>query len=144
MKKWLVISVATMALTGCASVPMADEKQDQALKAFTVAPDKAGLYIYRNESIGAGVKMTVSVDGQTIGQTAAKTYLFREVTPGRHTVSSAAENTDSLEVNARPGTLTYIWQEVKMGMLYARTRLHLVDEATGRQGVRESRLATGQ
>ena len=123
---------------------MADEKQDQALKAFTVAPDKAGLYIYRNESIGAGVKMTVSVDGQTIGQTAAKTYLFREVTPGRHTVSSAAENTDSLEVNARPGTLTYIWQEVKMGMLYARTRLHLVDEATGRQGVRESRLATGQ
>ena len=31
-----------------------------------------------------------------------------------------------------------------MGMLYARSKLHLVDEATGRQGVRESRLATGQ
>lgn len=144
MKKWLVISVVAMALTGCASVPMGDEKQDRALKTFTVTPDKAGLYIYRNESMGAGVKMTVSVDGQTIGQTAARTYLFKEISPGRHTVSSVAENTDSLEINARPGTLTYIWQEVKMGMLYARSKLHLVDEETGRQGVRESRLATGR
>ncbi len=144
MKKWLVISVVAMALTGCASVPMGDEKQDQTLKTFTVTPDKAGLYIYRNESMGAGVKMTVSVDGQTIGQTAARTYLFKEISPGRHTVSSVAENTDSLEINARPGTLTYIWQEVKMGMLYARSKLHLVDEETGRQGVRESRLATGR
>lgn len=144
MKKWLVISVVAMALTGCASVPMGDEKQDRALKTFTVTPDKAGLYIYRNESMGAGVKMAVSVDGQTIGQTAARTYLFKEISPGRHTVSSVAENTDSLEINARPGTLTYIWQEVKMGMLYARSKLHLVDEETGRQGVRESRLATGR
>ncbi|MBV5336914.1 MAG: DUF2846 domain-containing protein, partial [Deltaproteobacteria bacterium] len=87
------------------------------------------------------VKMDVAVDGQPIGQTVAKSYLYKEVFPGKHTVSSTAENTDSVEFDAKAGTLSYIWQEVKMGLLYARNKLHLVDEAEGKNGVLESNLA---
>ena len=115
--------------------------QDATLKSFTIAPGKAGIYVYRNESIGGAVKMDLAIDGQDIGQTAAKTYLYSEVGPGFHTIVSRSENTDSVGVDAKPGSLTYIWQEVKMGALYARTKLHLVDEAEGRKGVQESRLA---
>ena len=85
--------------------------------------------------------MDVAVDGKPIGQTAAKTYLYKELTPGKHTVTSSAENTDSVDIDAKPGTLSYIWQEVKMGVLYARTQLHLVSEAEGKKGVLESSLA---
>ena len=89
------------------------------------------------------VKMDVEVDGKPIGQTAAQSYLYRELTPGKHTVTAKAENIDSLEIDAQPGKLSFIWQEVKMGVVFARTKLHLVDEKTGRSGVMGTRLAEG-
>lgn len=141
MKGMFVTAVLAATLAGCASVPMGDAKQDAALKTFTVPADKAGLYIYRNESMGAAIKMDVEVDGKAIGQTAANTYLYKEVAPGKHLVTSKAENTDSIEIEAKPGTLNYVWQEVKMGLMYARTKLNLVDEAEGKKGVLETKLA---
>lgn len=141
MKKIILVAAITLAITGCASVPMGDPKQDAELKKFTIAPDQAGIYIYRNESMGASVKMDVAIDGAPLGQTAANTYLFKQVTPGKHTITSTAENTDSLEVDAKQGTLTYIWQEVKMGVLYARNKLHLSSEGEGKKGVQETSLA---
>lgn len=141
MKKILAVAVVAMTLVGCASVPLGDAQQDAALKTFSVAPDKAGVYIYRNESMGAAITMNVELDGNPIGQTAAKTYLYKELTPGKHVISSKAENTDTVEVDAKAGTLVYIWQEVKMGVMSARNKLHLVDEAQGRKGVQETKLA---
>jgi len=141
MKKILSAAVIAFSLVGCASVPMGDAKQDEALKTFSAPANNAGIYIYRNESMGGAVKMDVELDGKAIGQTAANTYLYKEVAPGKHTISSKAENTDSVEIDAKPGTLSYIWQEVKMGVLYARTKLHLVDEAEGQKGVLETKLA---
>jgi len=120
---------------------MGDAKQDAALKTFVIAKDKAGVYIYRNESMGAAIKMNVELDGQSIGQTAANTYLYKEVSPGKHTFTSKTENDSSIEVDAKPGTLLYIWQEVKMGLISARSKLHLVDQAQGQKGVLETRLA---
>jgi hypothetical protein len=128
-------------LSGCASVPMGDETQDAALKNFTAPQEVAGLYIYRNESIGAGVKMEVEVDGQPLGKTAALTYLYTELPSGKHTIVSRAENDDSLDVEVQAGKLYYIWQEVKMGFLYARNKLQLVDEPTGQAGVLATKLA---
>ncbi|HEX8964400.1 MAG TPA: DUF2846 domain-containing protein [Rhodocyclaceae bacterium] len=141
MKLYYVLIAAALLISGCASVPMGDPKQDAALKTFAVAKEKAGIYIYRNETMGAAVKMDVAIDGQPIGQTAAKTYFYKEVSPGKHVISSTAENTDTIEVDAKPGTLTFIWQEVKMGLMYARNKLHLVSEEEGKRGVQETALA---
>ena len=133
-----ILLVATF--VGCATVPMGDTKQDAALKNFQMKPDVAGLYIYRNESFGGAVRMDIEVDGKPIGQTAAKTYLYKEVAPGKHTVTSKSENTDTLSLETVAGKLYYIWQEVKMGFLYARTKLHLVGEEEGKKGVLETQL----
>jgi hypothetical protein len=142
MKLHAIALFAAFAITGCASVPKGDPAQDAAAKTFVApAANKAGIYVYRNESMGAAVKMDVAIDGQALGQTAAKTYFYKEVAPGQHTVSSSAENTDTLQVDTKPGALTYIWQEVKMGVMYARTKLHLVSEDEGKKGVLESTLA---
>lgn len=91
--------------------------------------------------MGAAIKMGVSVDGVSIGQTAAKTYLYKEITPGKHTITSNAENDTAIEVDAQPGTILYIWQEVKMGLMSARSKLQVVDQATGQKGVRGTKLA---
>lgn len=140
MKKLLVLAAIAVNLVGCASVNMATPEQDAAAKTFTAPKDKAAVYIYRNESIGAAVKMDVDVDGTPVGQTVAKSFLYKEVAPGKHTITSKAENTDSVEIDAKPGTLHYIWQEVKMGVLYARNKLHLVNETEGKKGVLETKM----
>lgn len=141
MSKLPAILLISLSLVGCASVPMGDPKLDAAAKAFQVPADKAGIYVYRNESMGAAVKMDVIINGQNIGVTAAKTYFYKEVAPGKHTVASKAENTDTIEVDVKPGMLAFIWQEVKMGFMFARTKLHLVNEQDGKKGVMETNLA---
>jgi hypothetical protein len=143
-QKYVIAALAAMALVGCASVPMGDPQQDTALKSFSVKPEAAGVYIYRNESMGGAVRMDVELDGKAVGQTAAKTYFYKDIAPGKHIVTSKSENTDTLEFDAVGGKLYYIWQEVKMGVLYARTKLHLVGDDEGKKGVLESQLAANK
>ncbi len=140
MNKLLVLAVVAINLVGCASVNMGDAKQDAAAKTFAAPQKAAGIYVYRNETMGAAIKMDVEVDDKQIGQTAANTFLYKEVTPGKHTITSKAENTDTVEVDAKPGMLYYIWQEVKMGLFQARSNLTQTDEARGRQGVLASKM----
>ena len=106
MKKLILIAIAAAGLVGCASVPMGDAQADAAAKKFAPQSNKAGIYIYRNESMGGAVTMDVEVDGKPVGQTASKTYLYTQVAPGRHTITSKAENTDSLTIDAKPATIT--------------------------------------
>jgi hypothetical protein len=143
MKKIIALFCITAFVSSCASVPMGDPALDAALKTFPAPKDKAGIYIYRNESIGAAVKMYVAIDGNTIGQTGANTYLYTEVAPGTHAIRSSAENTDTINISAIAGQLSYVWQEVKMGIISARTKLHLVSEEEGQKGVRDTKLAAG-
>lgn len=139
--KKVMIALACAYLAGCASVPMGDPAKDQELKKFSAKPETSGIYIYRNEMFGGAIKMDVEVDGKPIGQTGAKTYLYSEIQPGQHIITSKAENTDSIQITTLPGKLYYIWQEVKMGILYARNKLHAMSEDEGKKGVLETNLA---
>lgn len=139
-----VALTAVLLMSGCASVPMAGKNADAKAKQF--APSQSGtanLYIYRNEIIGSAIKMPVLIDGMDVGDTVAKAYIFKTLSPGSHTIISKAENDSSLTVDMQAGQNYFVWQEVKMGVLYARSKLHLVTEATGEAGVRECDLVKG-
>ena len=90
--------------------------------------------------MGAAVKMDVDFDGKPIGQTVAKSYFALEVAPGKHTLISKAENDSVLDVDAEAGKNYFVWQEVKMGLMYARNKLQIVDEVAGKAGVSECKL----
>jgi len=145
LKRILVLGVISAAVlaSGCASVPMASPERDSAAKTFSVKPGKANIYVYRNESMGAAIKMELVLDGRLVGSTAAKTYVLLEVNPGKHTLISKAENDSVLSVAAAAGRNYFVWQEVKMGVLVMRSALQLVDEATGKAGVAECKLIEG-
>ena len=128
-------------LAGCATVPMAPADADRQAKTFATKPDKSTIYVYRNESFGGRARMTVSLDGRVAGQSAPKTYFLWNVDPGRHEISSEAENVDTLTITTEPGKDYYVWQEAKVGVWGARSRLHLVDPDTGRKVVAECGLA---
>lgn len=80
-----------------------------------------------------------------IGQSAANTYFYKEVVPGKHKIESLTEGSENkVEIDVKAGTLTYIWQEVKMGMWAAASKLHLVSPEQGKKGVMETKLAVTQ
>lgn len=142
-KKILIAASFALTLVGCAStVPMATPEKDAQAKQFIAKPGVAGVYVYRNESFGKAVKLPLEIDGKTIGQTGYKTYFYTEVAPGPHKITTRAENTTELTLNAIAGKLYFIWQEVKMGVWAPKANLQLVDEATGKAGVKETNLAS--
>ena len=124
---------------GCASVPEATPEQDQQAKAFTAPSGRAGVYVYRNEMLGMMNSLDVTLDGKPLGATKGKTYLYTEVAPGSHTVMGKGENESTVTFDALAGRLYFIWQEVKMGLMGPRNELKVVDEATGKAGVMESK-----
>jgi Protein of unknown function (DUF2846) len=88
-----------------------------------VKPGTANIYVFRNEQMGAAIKMPVALDGKLVGDTAAKTYLLLQVPPGSHAIVSKTENDATLTVNAQAERNYFVWQEVKMGMMTARSLL---------------------
>lgn len=141
----LVVLVLSSALIACSSVPMAASGEDVRLKSFDVAPDQAGIYVFRDASAaGAAVKLRVAVDGAPLGTTQGGTYLFTPVAPGRHTVQSIDGNVASLELEVPPGTIAFVRQETRWGVWQAGTHLQQVGEDEGRRGVLAARLAVSQ
>lgn len=138
--------LASLILTGCASVPMESAEQDAAMKRFTApSADKAGLYIYRNSFAGKALKKSLSVDGKVIGETANKVYFYREVTPGEHVIATESEFSDnSLTFQAEGGKNYFARQYIKVGVFVGGAGIEMVDEATGMKEVSESKLAKSQ
>ncbi len=136
----MVIALLALLVSGCASVPMASPEEDRVAKQFRPTPGKATIYLYRNEIFGGAIAMQVMLDGRPMGQTGPETYFRWVVEPGRHTISVAAENVAELSIDTRPGGIYFVWQEIKMGLFMARTRLELVDPQRGMAGVNESSL----
>lgn len=106
--RWIWIGLLAWLLVGCASVPLASADKDASAKAFTADAGKAALYIYRNESFGAAIPMTVAVNGKTLGQSAAQTYFRLSLPPGRYKVESHAENVAELTLEVLADRIYYV------------------------------------
>ena len=128
-----------LTLAGCATVPMADNGSDTIAKSFAPVVGKAVVYVYRNETLGAAIKMNIKVDDRPVVQSASKTYFRFVLEPGRHVIESQ-HGSSALEMDAEPGGVYYVWQEVKMGFWSGGSALHLVDAGKGQADVKECRL----
>lgn len=142
-KMMCAVALGVALLSGCASVPMESNEKDQALKAFPLPPqDQAGLYIFRDSSLGPVLKKTVKVDGEVIGETAINTYFYRTLTPGEHVLATESEFSDNtLTLNAEAGKNHYVRQYIKFGVFVGGANLEQVSEAEGRKAVLETELA---
>lgn len=142
------VLVLALLLTGCASVDMAPKDADAIAKKFLPPPtEKAGLYVFRNEYFGNTITKPVVINGLLIGETAGHSYFYLHLLPGKYFVSSPGDGQPTLfsgknvSIELEPGKNHYIWQEIKTG---GPAQYYIVDEATGRQGVRESDLVSLQ
>jgi hypothetical protein len=138
----LIALISLCALVaGCTSVPLAPAEADASAKQFQPAKGSAQIYVYRNETFGGAVAMTVSLDGKVMGRTGPQTFFLWQVPPGKHEIASHTENISRITIDAREGRNHYVWQEVKMGMWQPGSQLSEVGEQEGRKGVLECKRA---
>ena len=122
---------------------MGPATQDAALKTFP-APEEgsAGVYIYRNSFVGQALKKNLYLDGEFLGESANKTYFYKQVKPGEHTVSTESEFSDNaFKFVALEGVNHFIRQYIKMGVFVGGANVELVTEEEGKKGVLASGLA---
>jgi len=120
------------------SVPVTDS----VAKNLTPVEGKAIVYILRPSSMGTLIKIKIECNDRRIGSTKGKQYIYTMLDPGRHTFVSKSENRASLDVTLEAGKIYYIRQLVKMGALYARTGLELMDESNGKKALYSCKLSS--
>lgn len=111
----------------------ARKQKDNITKSLVPAPDKALVYIVRPTIMAFAVPMRLDCDSFQVGWINAKTYLYTMIDPGEHTFISLSENEFHLKVNLEAGKIYYIEQEIRMGLLYARTKLKLLNDEAGKK-----------
>jgi len=117
--------------------------KNSAEKKTTPVEEKATVYIIRNSAVGLLIRMSIECDGEKIGSTKAKQYVYTVLDPGEYTfVSKGGENKASLNIELEAGEVYYIRQQVKMGIFVARTGLELMNEEAGIKALKECNLSS--
>jgi Protein of unknown function (DUF2846) len=132
----VVFALLVMFQMGCASVNKAPAAADSEAKKFSPKAGMAQVYVYRNETLGAAISMPITVNGKLAGTTGPNSYFKFDLPPGQHTITSQGE-TSKLTVATEPGKNYFVWQEVKMGVMSANSKLQLVSDAEGKKAVLE-------
>jgi hypothetical protein len=136
-KTWIYIPVQSPVL-------LASRDADIEAKKFLPVPDKAVLYIYRHQFIGSAWQIPITVNGELIGNTGGFTFFRKTLSPGVYIVESWAEYPTQITLNLEAGNIYYVRHKTRSGMSKIRAELHLVDEATGREGVNQGKLLRGE
>ncbi len=144
LKKFACIVLVSGVMTGCASVPMADKNASTQAKTFAAPPaGKAGLYVYRNSTLGGALKKDVRINGKCIGETAPNMF-FYEVVNGDQEQKLSTESefsANDLTVKTEAGKNYFVRQYIKMGVFVGGANLELVPEAEGKKDVSSLELA---
>ena len=128
-------------LAGCAAAPVV-RMETAGAERFVPVPGKAVAYIFRDEWYAEGFPMTVSLDGRIVGQTWRDTYFVLTLDPGPHRLAAhGGTHMMVLELEARPGEVYYVWQEMKIGEVFfgPNAELHVVGADRARPSIMRSR-----
>ena len=140
----VITAFAMSILAGCASVPMESDQTAQKAKEFNPpAEGNAGLYIYRDSSMGSALKKDIWVDSECVGESAPKVFFYREVKGDEeHTISTESEfSPNDLVLTTESGKHYFIKQYIQLGLVVGGANLKLMDEADGKEDIMDLDMA---
>lgn len=146
-KATAVFSIAL--LYGCASSPSPEQMQAEVAN-FSLpknaVSDKGLVYVVRPSNAGMMVRFNVFLDDKEadseMGYNRGNQYIYFYVTPGKHVISSKAENWADMPITVKAGEITYLKQEVEVGVVMARNSLKQLSDVEGRYLVKDAKLGT--
>jgi len=136
MKKpllYLAVFLTVAMVMRCASTKQFVPFPDQSKRIEN--PEMARIYVVRPTSFGSAILMDIKDGEKLIGKTGPKGYLCWEREPGETDIVGKAENTSTLPIILEKGLVYYIKQQVQMGIVVARNKLHLLTESEGKEEV---------
>ena len=140
----IVTVIATLLVSGCASVEMASKAESAKAKEFNPpSQGTAGVYIYRDSVVGKALKKDVWIDGKCIGESAPDVFFYTEVEGGKtHKVDTESEfSPNTLELMFEAGKKYFIRQFIKMGVFVGGAGLEQIPEEQGKLAVSKLELA---
>src|SRR5258708_31750101 len=142
MSRRAVVAAVGLALVSCTSVPSAPLELQVVALSFKPASGTARIYVYRpGGAFGGAAKLSVAIDSQIVGRTAAGTYLMVELAPGLHRVSApTGENETSVSINAMADTVYFLKLWPKMGFFSAHSGMEIMDPTEARTGIGNARM----
>lgn len=130
---WRVPTIALiLTLAGCQQLPLTPE--DIQAKKFEAVPDKAVIYLVRDNPDFSGIEAQISVGDKLLLKTYPGTYFRWEVTPGTHRISGYASDIGTISVQVERGRIYFVQQRVS-GRFMANSAFALVGEPQGREAV---------
>ena len=109
----------------------ARKQKDSLAKNLIPLQGKAIVYIIRPNIMGMAISMRLDCDSFLVGWIQSRTYLYTILDPGEHTFKALSENEFHLKVILEPGKIYYMEQQVKMGIMFARTKLRMLQDEDG-------------
>lgn len=145
MNKKLLILLGTFAfLGGCASVPTESVEVTEEVKKFELPEeDKAGLYVYRDSTLGGALKKDIWVDTECLGESAPRTFFYKQV-PGdkEYTLSTESEfGNNNLKLFMENGQNYFVRQYLLLGVFVGRAKLELMEAEKAKASIANLKLA---
>jgi hypothetical protein len=134
-------SLAVVVLSGCSATAPAPRWLDQQARRMRPPPGYALLYVLRPAFLGKTSRFDVYVNGDWIGATGGRRYIFTVLPPGHHVIESRAENRATLRLNVRAGRTYYVQQRPSLGRLRHRNRLRVLSPARAQPRLARCRLS---
>lgn len=124
-------------LVDMAKVDRAPKQENAKMQDFgPPQANKAGVYFIRDSNRGQAHRKKIYIDGERVGYTSPKVYLYKEVTSGEHVLSTnSVFGKNSITINAMPGELYFVRQSLKFGIIFRRTALQLISTEEGKKAV---------
>lgn len=102
---------------------------------------KSLVYIVRPSLFGFAAEFKVYANGQHIGNTFGKSYLYGVFEPGEQVFTSTAENKDVLALKTESDKTYFIKQTIITGLMTARSEFSLLNEKEGRKSLMKCELS---
>ncbi len=146
MKTRFIVSFSVVLLSfllyDCASTSKSTSEKDQAAKEFKTDSDKGTVYLYRpGRAVGAAKQTQIKVNGNNAGGTGPGTFFKWELDPGNYVFSCfTSESSAAVELDVKPNKVYFLRQDTRLGVSDGRVTLKEVDEATGKEAIKKSKL----
>ena len=138
-----LILPSLLLLVSCAQVPLASEQQRNAASGFRPQPGKAGVYVFRETGfVGSAIAYFVYVDGRLLGICGNGMFLYAEIDPGRHILSTDLTQFRDTSINVESGRVYFVrlsaYLQLSVG---SPAPLRSVSQEEGRRGVTKCKQA---
>ena len=137
----IIPAVLVSLLFSCTSAKLTRDELGK-VRNLQPPPDKALAYFIRPTAAGTIIRMHMSCDGNPIGSTQGKQFIYTFIDPGKHVFRTTAENKDELTMLVEPGKTYYFEQKPEMGFFIVRNRLERLEDAKGRAKLTKCKLSS--